>query len=587
MTCKKCEYKSCTFQGLLFHEKKHTIVTNDMTNMKNVVTDMTNMTNVMPAMTSVMTDMTNVVTNVMPAMTNVVTDVANIVTGVHGGLQIFQLPNTKENNHNVNNGGLQSIVTSEITCIQRPVPIETLQNEITANNAAAANNVHEDQNSKNIPKKFNCDKCHFITDRKSEIERHKKSDGYFSNNKSSCDQCDYTTCNFRSMPSHKKKHYSLDHNNKCHLCGKLLADKSCLNRHLKTVHNIVDGTVKSVEYNMDNTVKNIILEKSHENNMGNIQNETSISCNNQNNMYKCHICSDTSIDLASLQKHISMAHEIMEKISCEYCTEVFTERYSELNHMDKFHKEMYYQYYQKYSYFFKQANDTTSFTATATNLINGKFKCHFDLCISEYAHKRDLARHMKQKHSNFSSTEEISEKYDCDKCCYTTYQAYHLKAHKKRQGYLLNEEHKCHICENWTSCTISGLTIHMRTFNHQNTTTSSPRIANIINLNTNLEDVIEGKPILIGGHKEEEEKLVEENSHEDVGNSIIVKKDENLSQDGKKMRVLLPKVDVESLYQYCEKTFFKPANYLENPTQGELKLKKKSIFVGFFWNFQK
>ena len=270
------------------------------------------------------------------------------------------------------------------------------------------------------------------------------------------------------------------------------------------------------------------------------------TCNNQNNMYKCHICRDTSIDLASLQKHISMAHEIIEKISCEYCTEVFTERYSELNHMDKFHKEMYYQYYQKYSNFFKQVNDTTSFTATTTNLVNGKFKCHFDLCINEYTHKRDLARHMKQKHSNFSSTEEISEnelistpgespprKYDCDKCCHTAYKAHHLRDHKKSQGYQLNEEHRCHICENWTSCTISGLTVHMKIFNHQDTsTTSSPRIDNIIHLNSNLEDVIEGKPILVGGHKEE--KLVEENCQRleqnvDVGNSIIVNKDENLS----------------------------------------------------------
>ena len=244
MTCKQCEYKSCTFQGLLFHEKKHTIVTNvvkDVTNMKNVVTDMTNvmpnMTNVMPAMTSVITD----VTNVMPAMTNVVMDMTN-VTSVHGGLQIFQLPNTIENNHNVNNGGLQSIATSEITCIQRPIPIETLQNEIAANNAAAANNVHEEQNSKTIPKKFNCDKCHFITDRKGEIEKHKVSKGYFSKDKYSCDQCDYTACTFQNMPFHKKKHNNT-----------------------------------SVNFGAD--------QKSHADNMGNIQNETSIS-----KRYKCDKC---------------------------------------------------------------------------------------------------------------------------------------------------------------------------------------------------------------------------------------------------------------------------------------------------------
>ena len=85
---------------------------------------------------------------------------------------------------------------------------------------------------------------------------------------------------------------------------------------------------------------------------------------------------------------------------------------------------------------------------------------------------------------------------------------------------------------------------------------------------------------MIGGHKEE--KLVEENCQRigqnvDVGNSIIDNKDENLSQDGKKMRVLLPKVDVESLYQYCEKTFFKQENDLENPSQGELRLQKSLL----------
>ena len=70
---------------------------------------------------------------------------------------------------------------------------------------------------------------------------------------------------------------------------------------------------------------------------------------------------------------------------------------------------------------------------------------------------------MRQKHSSFSSTEENSEnqilqaspggggiinecppkKYDCDKCCYSTYRAHHLEDHKKSQAYCMNEKHKC------------------------------------------------------------------------------------------------------------------------------------------------
>ena len=172
-----------------------------------------------------------------------------------------------------------------------------------------------------------------------------------------------------------------------------------------------------------------------------LEHSSNTSNTNQNNMYKCHICRNTSIDLISLQKHISMAHEMMEQISCDYCSEIFFERYSESNHMDKFHKELYYQYYQKYSNFFKQSDDLSSSISsfTTTNLTNGKYKC--ELCVSEYLHKRDLARHMRQKHSSFSTIEENSEnqilqaspdgggiinecppkKYDCDKCCYSTY----------------------------------------------------------------------------------------------------------------------------------------------------------------------
>ena len=246
---------------------------------------------------------------------------------------------------------------------------------------------------------------------------------------------------------------------------------------------------------------------------------------NMNNMYKCHICRNTSIDLTSLQTHIAMTHEEMEPIPCELCSEVFFERYSELNHMDRFHKELYYQHHQKYSNFFRQSDDLSSSVISTnfvtTNLVNGKFKCEF--CVSEYMHKRDLARHMRQKHSQFSVSGENSEnkmlggecppkKYDCDKCCYSTYRAHHLKDHKKSQAYCMNEKHKCQICENYTSCTNTGLNTHMKIFNHQN---SNPTVNS--NPNSNFEEVIEGKPILIG-HKEQTllEKYISEGGHQDA-----------------------------------------------------------------------
>ena len=184
-SCSKCEYKYCTFQGLLFHEKKHTNVTNVVTDMTNVVTDVTD-------------------------VTNVVTDVKS----VHEGL-IFQPSHTV-------NGGLQSIVTNEITSIRRPVPIETLNNEIAqggikSQSTTIVNNVQEGQNIS--PKKYNCHKCHFITDRRDEIENHKKTNGYFTNQKWSCDQCDYTSCTFQSLSYHKKKHSVFVQNEKSQNIG--------------------------------------------------------------------------------------------------------------------------------------------------------------------------------------------------------------------------------------------------------------------------------------------------------------------------------------------------------------------------------
>ena len=73
-------------------------------------------------------------------------------------------------------------------------------------------------------------------------------------------------------------------------------------------------------------------------------------------MYYCHMCQTAEIDLKSLKIHITNEHRTMEPIKCEQCVETFIERYSQMNHFEKFHQQLYYQYYQKYADFFNQTD---------------------------------------------------------------------------------------------------------------------------------------------------------------------------------------------------------------------------------------
>ena len=247
---------------------------------------------------------------------------------------------------------------------------------------------------------------------------------------------------------------------KCHICGKLLSDKNCLTRHLKTSH-----PAGNVYFENGNISSSLIQEQSKE---ANNAEEKSIKChkcgemfnekglrlhlknkhpgvkafdnnkippsktnssggnnvlknnknvNNYNKMYYCHMCKTAEIDLKSLKIHITNEHnKTMEPIKCEQCVETFIERYSQMKHFEKFHQQLYYQYYQKFADFFNQTGVTNVHEGeknvtnvqkdekNITNIHEGEtkreiYKC--EKCNKCFGTQSSLEKHAAYFHENF------------------------------------------------------------------------------------------------------------------------------------------------------------------------------------------
>ena len=264
----------------------------------------------------------------------------------------------------------------------------------------------------------------------------------------------------------------------CPICGKLLSDKNCLMQHLKKIHpttgyvyeneNIPTSLLLQIHENAKKAEKKLIkcrkcyknvkhlrlhlknkhpgvkalddtkrkissepanvkalnqLAKLSSSGNTNVSSKNDKNVNNYNKMYYCHMCKTAEIDLKTLKIHISNDHKTMEPIKCEQCEDTFMERYSQMKHFEKFHPQLYYQYYQKFADFFNQTGVVTNDVRKEENDVPKKD----ERSVTNF-HRNDeesLPNNVHSSDDNKSVHEDKREIYKCEKCskCFGTHES--------------------------------------------------------------------------------------------------------------------------------------------------------------------
>ena len=133
------------------------------------------------------------------------------------------------------------------------------------------------------PEYFSCDKCSYITDKRSNLKRH---------NCQKCLQCEEIFVNTRELISH----VSNVHGVLCSICGREFRRKDNLNMHIKKVHRLTigDGVLKN---RIGYMKLNQVLEKK------------SVKYSFTNKTGICHICGYETLKKFNLDRHIKACHK--------------------------------------------------------------------------------------------------------------------------------------------------------------------------------------------------------------------------------------------------------------------------------------
>ena len=88
-------------------------------------------------------------------------------------------------------------------------PKKVKKEPIEDTNDEAASNVEKAQYEK-PENTFSCDKCDFATNKKDNVDRHLKSQGYLNDTMFNCKQCTFKSCNINGLSSHKRNEHNED-----------------------------------------------------------------------------------------------------------------------------------------------------------------------------------------------------------------------------------------------------------------------------------------------------------------------------------------------------------------------------------------
>ena len=139
-----------------------------------------------------------------------------------------------------------------------------------------------DLKSSSKSSEFSCDKCSYITDKRSNLKRH---------NCQKCLQCEEFFVNTRQLA----KHVSSVHGVLCSMCGREFKRMDNLNTHVKKVHRLTigDGVLKNkIGYMKLSQVEKKCVKYSF-----------------TNNATICHICGYESLKKFNLDRHIKAYHK--------------------------------------------------------------------------------------------------------------------------------------------------------------------------------------------------------------------------------------------------------------------------------------
>ena len=113
--------------------------------------------------------------------------------------------------------------------------------------------------------------------------------------------------------------------NKCETCGKLLATKKCLKKHVKCVHE------KTKDYHCTICNKSYTLLKCLTRHMK--------STHDKIKNHKCNLCDKSFFELRDLKRHIAVVHIGKKDFKCEICQKLFTSKFNINRHIKNVHEE--------------------------------------------------------------------------------------------------------------------------------------------------------------------------------------------------------------------------------------------------------